>query len=149
MVQEKRAKLLSEEGFTLIEIMVVVVILSILAAMIVPRIMDRPDQARLVRAQQDIMVIVNSLKLYKLDNFTYPTTTQGLAVLIEGGDSTSGAKRWKEGGYIDRLPVDPWGHSYQYLYPGIHGPFDVYSFGADGQMGGEGMNADIGNWDLE
>jgi len=137
----------SERGFTLIEIMVVVVILSILAAMIVPRVMDRPDQARMVRAEQDIMVLLNALKLYKLDNYHYPSSSEGLEALME--KSTNGQQRWKDGGYVDRLPVDPWGNNYQYLYPGAHGPIDVYSFGADGREGGSGMDADIGSWDID
>ncbi len=139
----------NQGGFTLIEIMVVVVILSILAAMIVPRIMDRPDQARITRAKQDIMVITNSLKLYRLDNYDYPSTEQGIEALVEKPSDSPHPKKWKEGGYIDRLPVDPWGNSYQYLNPGIYGPIDVFSFGADGRTGGEGMETDIGNWNID
>jgi len=126
--------------------MVVVVILSILAAMIIPRVMDRPDQARLVRAQQDIMALQNALKLYKLDNYHYPTNSQGLQALTE---APKGTNRWKEEGYIDRLPIDPWGNDYQYRNPGVHGPIDIYSLGADGREGGEGMDAEIGNWDIK
>lgn len=139
-----------QAGFTLIEIMVVVVILSIMAAFIVPRIMDRPDQARLIKAKQDIRVLENALRLFKLDNQVYPSTDQGLDVLITKPDSMPEAKNWAEGGYIDRLTKDPWGNPYQYLNPSIHGGIiDIFSYGADGQPGGEGINADIGNWNLE
>ena len=135
-----------EQGFTLIEVMVVVVILSILAAIIVPRIMDRPDKARIVKAQSDIRALESALNLYRLDNHNYPTTDQGLESLVQ---KPADAPSWKEGGYIDRLPKDPWGRPYQYLNPGAHGSFDIFSLGADGQPGGEGKDADIGNWMLE
>ena len=133
-------------GFTLIEVLVVVVILSILAAIIVPRIMDQPDRARITKAQQDIQALVTGLNIYKLDNFAYPSTDQGLDALIESPQGQPEARNWKDGGYIDRLPADPWGNSYLYLNPGIHGNIDVYSQGADGSPGGEDINADIGNW---
>ncbi len=136
-------------GFTLIEVMVVVIILGILAAIVVPRIMDRPDMARITKGKQDIRAIESALNLYKLDNFIYPTTDQGLEALVEKPSGTDEAKHWKEGGYLDRLPKDPWGNDYQYLSPGTHGSIDIYSLGADGQPGGEGINADIGNWNLE
>ena len=135
-----------EQGFTLIEVMVVVVILSILAAIIVPRIMDRPDKARIVKAQADIRALESALNLYKLDNHNYPTTDQGLEALVQ---KPADAPSWKEGGYIDRMPKDPWGRPYQYLSPGTHGAIDIFSLGADGQPGGEGKDADIGNWTLE
>ena len=134
------------KGFTLIEVMVVVVILSILAAIIVPRIMDRPDKARIVKAQADIRALESALNLYKLDNHNYPNTDQGLESLVQ---KPADAPSWKEGGYIDRLPKDPWGRPYQYLNPGAHGSVDIFSLGADGQPGGDGKNADIGNWTLE
>jgi general secretion pathway protein G len=134
------------EGFTLIEVLVVVVILGILAAIIVPRIMDQPDRARVTKAQQDIQALVTGLSLYKLDNFSYPSTDQGLDALVEQPQGQPEARNWKDGGYIDRLPADPWGSQYLYLNPGVHGNIDVYSQGADGSPGGEGMNADIGNW---
>ena len=137
----------NNRGFTLIEIMVVVVILSILAAFIVPKIMDRPDEARLVKAKQDIRVIESSLKLYRLDNHSYPSTEQGLEALIAMPDGEPEPRNWKEGGYLDRLPKDPWGGEYLYLNPGIHGTIDVFSLGADNKAGGEKNNADIGNWD--
>ena len=133
-------------GFTLIEVMVVVVILSILAAIIVPRIMDRPDKARIVKAQADIRALESALNLYRLDNHEYPTTDQGLEALVQ---KPADAPSWKEGGYIDRLPKDPWGRPYQYLNPGTHGSIDIFSLGADGQPGGDGKDADIGNWTLE
>lgn len=136
-------------GFTLIEIMVVVVILGILAAIIVPKIMDRPDEARIVKTKQDIRVLENALKLYKLDNYYYPTTDQGLEALIERPGDSPEPKNWKEGGYLDRLPLDPWGNPYQYLNPGVFGTLDIFSLGADSQLGGEGINAEIGNWNLQ
>jgi general secretion pathway protein G len=138
----------SVNGFTLIEIMVVVAIMAILAALIVPRVMSRPDEARIVAAQQDVRTIVQALKLYRLDNMRYPTTEQGLAALVKPPDSPPLATNWKAGGYLERLPRDPWGNSYQYLNPGIRGEIDVFSFGADGVAGGEGFNADVGSWSL-
>jgi general secretion pathway protein G len=134
-------------GFTLIEVMVVVVILGILAAIIVPKVMDRPDTARIVKAQQDIRAMESALNLYKLDNFRYPSTDQGLEALVEKPAGTPEARNWKAGGYLDRLPKDPWGVDYQYLNPGVHGDIDIYSHGADGRPGGEGVDADIGNWE--
>ena len=135
-------------GFTLIEIMVVVVIMAILAALIVPRVMNRPDEARVVAAQQDIRTIVQALKLYRLDNARYPTTEQGLAALVKPPDTPPLASNWKPGGYLERLPLDPWKNNYQYLNPGLHGEIDVFSFGRDGIAGGEGFDADIGSWGL-
>jgi general secretion pathway protein G len=139
----------AQAGFTLIEIMVVVVILGILAAVVVPRIMDRPDQARITKAAQDIRILENSLRLYRLDNFVYPTTEQGLEALVVRPTTPPEPRRWKEGGYVDRLPRDPWGNEYQYLNPGVHGEIDIFSYGADGRPGGEGVNAEIGNWNIE
>lgn len=136
-------------GFTLIEVMVVVVILGILAAVVVPRIMDRPDEARLVKARNDIRVLQTQLNLYKLDNFTYPSTDQGLEALVQRPAGQPEAPNWRQGGYLDRLPLDPWGRPYQYLYPGQRGEFDLYSLGADGRPGGDGANAEIGNWNLD
>jgi general secretion pathway protein G len=136
-------------GFTLIEIMVVVIILGILAAIVVPKVMDRPDTARITKAKQDIRSLESALNLYKLDNFNYPNTDQGLEALVQKPAGTPEPKNWKEGGYVDRLPKDPWGNPYQYLSPGQHGAVDIYSLGADAQNGGEGVNADIGNWNLE
>jgi general secretion pathway protein G len=139
----------SQAGFTLIEVMVVVVILSILAAFIVPKIMERPDEARVMKAKQDIRSLEGALKLYKLDNYLYPTTDQGLDALVAKPNGSPEPKNYKQGGYIERLPKDPWKNSYLYLNPGVHGDIDIYSLGADGQVGGEGVNADIGNWNLE
>ncbi len=129
--------------------MVVVVILGILAAVVVPRIMDRPDQARITKAKQDIRALEAALNLYRLDNFRYPTTDQGLEALVSKPTSSPEPKNWKSGGYLDRLPKDPWSNPYQYLNPGEHGDFDLYTLGADGSPGGEGINADIGNWTLD
>lgn len=134
-------------GFTLIEVMVVVVILGILASIIIPKIMDKPDQARVVKAKSDIQNIQSALEIYRLDNYVYPTTDQGLDALVEK-PSSNPPPHWKQ--YLDRLPVDPWGHPYQYLNPGTHGgAVDIWSYGADGQPGGDGINADIGNWNLD
>lgn len=130
-------------GFTLLELMIVVVILGILAAVVVPKIMDRPDQARITKAKQDIRAIEAALNLYKLDNFKFPTTDQGLDALIT---KPADARNWKAGGYLDKAPSDPWGKPYLYLNPGTHSEIDIYSLGADGQPGGEGADADIGNW---
>ncbi len=135
-----------QKGFTLIEVMVVVVILSILAAVVVPRIMDNPDKARITKAKQDIRAMESALNLYKLDNFQYPSTDQGLEALTQKPSGTPEPRNWKAGGYIDRLPLDPWGIDYQYLSPGEHGEIDIYSLGADGAPGGEGVAEDIGNW---
>lgn len=135
-------------GFTLIEVMVVVVILGILAAIVVPRVMDRPDLARITKAKQDIRALESALNLYRLDNYIYPTTDQGLEALVQR-PSGSNVRVWKEGGYLDRLPNDPWGHPYQYLSPGTRSPIDIWSWGADGQPGGDGVSSDIGNWSLE
>ena len=135
-------------GFTLIEVMVVVIILGILAAIVVPKIMDRPDAARVTKARQDIRAIESALNLYRLDNYTYPTTDQGLEALVERPAGSGAPKNWKSGGYLDRLPRDPWENDYQYLSPGTRGELDIYSLGADGSPGGDGVSADIGNWDL-
>ena len=135
-------------GFTLIEIMVVIVILGILAALVVPKVMSRPDEARVVAAKQDIASLAQALKLYRLDNKRYPTTEQGLQALVTRPTQTPVPDNWKGGGYVERLPLDPWGKAYQYLSPGLHGEIDIFSYGADGAPGGEGLDADIGNWAL-
>jgi general secretion pathway protein G len=135
-------------GFTLIEIMVVVVIMGILAALVVPKLMGRTDDARVTAARQDIATVMQALKLYKLDNQRYPTTEQGLNALVAKPTVGPEARGWKSGGYLDKLPKDPWGNPYQYLSPGIKGEVDVFSFGADGQAGGTGNDADIGSWEL-
>jgi general secretion pathway protein G len=133
-------------GFTLIEILVVIVILGILAALIVPRIMDRPDQARATAARADVNALISALKLYRLDNGSYPTNEQGLAALVKKPDRGDVPRNWKPGGYLERLPQDPWNHDYQYINPGIRSEVDVFSLGSDGQPGGEGYAADIGSW---
>ena len=135
-------------GFTLIEVMIVVVILGILAAVVVPKILDRPDQAKMVAANSDIAVIMQQLKLYRIDNNAYPSTDQGLTALTVKPATNPLPPNWKTGGYLERLPNDPWGRPYLYLNPGIKGEIDIFSYGADGQPGGEGSNADIGSWNL-
>ena len=132
-------------GFTLIEIMVVVVILGILAALVVPNILGNVDTARITAAKQDIRGIESALDMYRLDNYNYPTAQQGLQALVTQPADPS-IRNWRLGGYLKKLPNDPWGNPYQYLYPGTQGEVDVWSMGADGQTGGEGVAADIGNW---
>lgn len=131
-------------GFTLIELMVVLVIIGVLAALIVPNVLDRADDARSTAAKTDIANLVQALKLYKLDNQRFPTAEQGLQALVAKPSAGPTAANWRP--YLDKLPNDPWGRPYQYLNPGIKGEVDVMSFGADGQAGGEGKNADIGSW---
>jgi general secretion pathway protein G len=133
-------------GFTLIEIMVVVVILGILAAIVVPSIITTPDTARVTAVKADIKIIESALELYRLDNFSYPSTQQGLAALVSQPSGDPPAPHWKAEGYLKSVPKDPWGYSYQYQHPGAHGSVDVYTLGADGKPGGDGPNADIGNW---
>ena len=148
-MQNGRKSHVVQGGFTLIEIMVVVVILAVLIAVVVPRVMDRPDQARVTKVENDIRALESALDLYRLDNFTYPTTEQGLRALVErpSGDA---ARNWRSGGYVNRLQLDPWGNAYQYQRPGRDGrEFDLFSLGADGRPGGTDINADIGNWNLE
>jgi general secretion pathway protein G len=135
-----------QTGFTLIEVLVVVVILAILAAIVVPRVIGRTDDAMIAKAKSDVQGLATGLNLYKLDNFTFPSTDQGLEALVQKPGGSPEAANWRSGGYIDRLPKDPWGRDYQYVSPGQHGEFDVYSLGKDGQSGGEGIAADIGNW---
>jgi general secretion pathway protein G len=137
---------LRARGFTLVEIMVVVVILGILAALIVPRVVGRTDEARAVASKQDIAAIMQALKLYRLDNGRYPSTEQGLQALFAKPQTEPVPKNWKQ--YLDKVPKDPWGNVYQYLNPGVHGEIDVFSLGADGQPGGSGADADIGSWAL-
>ena len=135
-----------QRGFTLIEMMVVIVIMGILASLIVPKIMGRPDEAWIIAAKQDIASVMQALKLYKLDNQRYPTTEQGLQALVSKPVAAPVPTNWKSAGYLDKLPMDPWGNPYQYLFPGIHSELDVFSFGVDGAAGGEGNDADIGSW---
>lgn len=145
MSSSVRIRKARQQGFSLLEIMVVVVIIGILAALIVPRLMDRPDQARVVAARQDIAALMTALKLYRLDNGRYPAGAQGLQALAKPPANGTGLPT---GPYLDRLPNDPWGVPYQYANPGQHGEIDVFSLGADSKAGGEAGNADIGSWQL-
>lgn len=138
-----------QSGFTLIEIMVVVAILAILGATVVPMIMNRPEEARVVKAKQDIGTLEQSLELYRLDNFNYPSTDQGLQALIEQPTGDPEASNWKDGGYVKKLPKDPWGLEYIFLSPGESGDYDIISYGRDGAEGGEAFDADISNWTTE
>ena len=142
----KRPARRHDHGFTLLEIMVVVVIIGLLAAIVVPNFVGNIDKAAISRAKQDIRGIETALNLYRLDNFRYPSTSDGLQALVTNPGEAA-APNWKA--QLRKLPIDPWNHPYQYAYPGQHGEFDVFSYGADGQEGGEGINADIGNWDLD
>jgi general secretion pathway protein G len=135
-------------GFTLVEIMVVVVIIGILGALVVPKLMGRTGESRVAAAKVDISTLMQALKLYKLDNQRYPTTEQGLVSLTAKPTSGPAANGWKAGGYVEKLPKDPWGNAYQYMAPGIHGEVDLFSLGADGQPGGTGEDSDIGSWDI-
>ena len=142
---------LKESGFTLIELMVVIVILGILAGFVVPRIMGRPEEARRMKARVQIESIETALNLYKLDNGSYPTTEQGLQALVEAPTVGTLPRAWRNGGYLEKgkVPKDPWGNDYLYLSPGVHGDFDLFSYGADGEPGGEDKNADVNSWELE
>ncbi|MEJ0084058.1 MAG: type II secretion system major pseudopilin GspG [Pseudomonadota bacterium] len=136
-------------GFTLIEIMVVVVIIGLLAAVILPNIFSNLSKAQITKARSDIQAIEGGLTMYKLDNYKYPSTDLGLTALVQRPNDPT-VRNWREGGYLKRVSNDPWGNPYQYVFPGTRGQdFDLYSFGADGQEGGEGENADIGNWNLD
>lgn len=134
------------QGFTLIEIIVVVVIIGILATLVAPKFLGRTDEARVVKAKNDIKALESALDLYKLDNYAYPTTDQGLEALVEKPSADPVPGNWKDGGYVKKLSKDPWQRDYLYLNPGEHGEVDIYSLGADGIEGGENANADIGNW---
>jgi general secretion pathway protein G len=133
-------------GFTLVEIMVVIVIIGILAALIVPRVIGRGEEARVVAARHDISALMQALKLYRLDNGRYPSTEQGLQALAARPQTAPPPQNWKQ--YVDKLPRDPWGEPYHYLNPGVRGEIDIFSLGADRQPGGSGQDADIGSWDL-
>ena len=141
-------KVRSTQGFTLLEIIVVVAIIAILAAYIAPKVTGRVDDARIAKAKSDIRVLESSLELYKLDNFVYPSSDQGLEALVNK-PSGSNTRNWRDGGYIKKLAKDPWGNEYRYVYPGSNGEFDVSSLGADAAAGGADEAADIGNWNLD
>lgn len=136
-------------GFTLLEVMVVIVILGVLASLVVPNLLGNKEKADRQKVISDIVALENALDMYRLDTGIYPTTEQGLEALIRAPAMMSDARLYRKGGYIKRLPVDPWGNDYQYLSPGAKGDFDIYSFGMDGQENGEGAAADIGNWNLQ
>ncbi len=135
----------ASRGFTLLELMVVIVIIGVLAALIAPKVLEKVGTAKVTAAHADISNIMNALKMYKLDNGRYPSSDQGLQALVSKPTTGSMPGNWK--GYLDKLPNDPWQHPYQYANPGVHGDIDVFSFGADGQAGGEGDDADIGSWE--
>lgn len=139
----------SQYGFTLIEIMVVVVILGILAGIVVPRLLDEPEKARRTTAATQIRSFEEALGIFKLDNGFFPSTEQGLQALVEKPTIGRVPSRFKEGGYIKKIPLDPWGQPYLYLAPGAHGDYDLFSYGPDGESGGEGDDADIANWNLD
>lgn len=138
-------------GFTLIELMVVIVILGILAGLIVPRLMGRPEEAKQLKAKMQIESLETALKLYKLDSGSYPDTEQGLQALVEKPETGNTPRNWREGGYLEKgkVPKDPWGNDFIYLSPGVHGEYDIVSYGADGVPGGEGKNQDINSWEID
>jgi general secretion pathway protein G len=135
----------------MIELMVVIVILGILAAIVAPKLVGRTDEARITKARVDIANLETALKLYKLDNGVYPSTEQGLQALVETPETGTAPRNWREGGYLEknRVPKDPWGNEFVYLSPGVNGDFDLSSYGTDGLSGGEGINADINNWEID
>lgn len=143
----QRTAPLGQRGFTLIEIMVVVIIIGILAAIVAPNVIGRVDDAQITKAKAEIANIENAMKFYRLDNFAYPSSEQGLEALVTK-PADPNVKNWKSGGYLERVPSDPWGNPYLYLNPGNQGEIDIYTLGRDGRPGGEGIDADIGNWDL-
>ena len=138
-----------DRGFTLIEIMVVLIIIGLLAGIVVPKLMGRTEEAKRTKALVQIKNLQSSLDLYKLDSGMYPSTEQGLQALVEKPAIGEIPKNWKEGGYIDKIPKDPWSNNYVYINPGVHGDYDLYSYGADGEEGGDGKNADIQSWNIE
>lgn len=138
----------AQRGFTLIEIMVVVIIIGLLAAVIVPQVINKVDEARVSKAKADIQSLETALTMFRLDNSKYPTTDQGLQALVVQPTDPS-IRHWRQGGYLQRVSKDPWGNDYQYVFPGTHGKeYDLYTLGADSQPGGDGVNADIGNWNI-
>ena len=145
-------KRIDNRGFTLLEILIVITILGILASLVAVRIMDRPGEARITKAKLDIKALENALKLFKLDNAFYPSTEQGLKALVQKPAVGRIPQNWREGGYLEKgeVPKDPWGREYYYMSPGVHNKdFDIWTYGADGEEGGEGEDADIGNWDID
>jgi len=150
MSKKQHVKRSRNQGFTLIEILVVIVILGVLAGLIIPRIMDRPEEAKQLKAKIQIESLETALNLYKLDNGLYPSTEQGLQALVQKPD-TGQVKQWRAGGYLEkgRLPVDPWGNPFIYLSPGVNGDYDLSSYGADGIQGGDGKNKDVNNWEIQ
>ncbi len=136
-------------GFSLVEILVVLVIMGLLISVVAPTVLNRADEARIQKAQADFKAIETALKIYRLDNFVYPTTEQGLEALVEASSLDPEPRNFKEGGYLEELPIDPWGQPYLYLSPGEHKNVDIYSLGADGLSGGDGQNGDVGNWKKE
>ncbi len=142
---------IDSRGFTLIELMVVIIILGILAMYVGPKIMGRPEEAKQVKAKVDISALETALKLYKLDSGVYPSTEQGLQALVEKPETGNVPTKWREGGYLEKnkVPKDPWGNEFVYISPGVHGDFDIISYGSDGVPGGEGQNKDINNWEIE
>ena len=139
----------SNAGFSLVDILVVLVIMGLLISVVAPTVLNRADEARVQKAQADFKAIETALKIYRLDNYVYPTTEQGLEALVEASTLSPEPRNFKEGGYLSELPIDPWGRPYLYLSPGEYGEVDIYSLGADGLSGGEGQAADIGNWKSE
>jgi general secretion pathway protein G len=133
-------------GFSLVEILVVLVIMGLLISVVAPTVLNRADEARVQKVQADFKAIETALKIYRLDNYVYPTTEQGLEALVEPSTLDPEPRNFKDGGYLAEVPVDPWGRPYLYLSPGERGEVDIYTLGADGLSGGEGQNADIGNW---
>ncbi|MGL5163898.1 MAG: type II secretion system major pseudopilin GspG [Plesiomonas shigelloides] len=145
----KSVKRTPQAGFTLLEVMVVIVILGVLASLVVPNLLGNKERADQQKVVSDLTALENSLDMYKLDNGQYPSTQQGLQALVSKPDGEPQPRRYRENGYIKRLPTDPWGNEYQYLSPGEHGQVDIYSLGADGVEGGEGNGVDIGNWNMQ
>ncbi|KAB0461042.1 MULTISPECIES: type II secretion system major pseudopilin GspG [Vibrio] len=144
-----KTKMKKQSGFTLLEVMVVVVILGILASFVVPNLLGNKEKADQQKAITDIVALENALDMYKLDNSVYPTTDQGLDALVSKPTSSPEPRNYRDGGYIKRLPNDPWGNEYQYLSPGDNGTIDIFTLGVDGQEGGEGIAADVGNWNIQ
>lgn len=145
---QQNKKLTKQQGFTLLEVMVVLVIIGLLVAVVAPNVLDNQDKAMVQKAKADLSSLEQALEMYRLDNFRYPTTEQGLQALVTKPSLAPEPKNYRDDGYIRRLPTDPWGNAYQYRTPGKHGRIDIFSFGADGREGGEELDADLGNWDL-